>query len=229
MNLFEGNVGNAFCMDNYHGTGNLATVFRNRLSGTEGTKSSNTIPVNLLGYNRLVNVVGNVLGTAGYHQTYEHSRAAANGSPDRSIYVLGYSGVGSSTAAGLPYDPLVLGTLVRWGNFDAATRQSQWNPAELPSSVAAPPGQTLPPSLFLPSRPVWWGAAPWPAIGPDVSGGPDGGGHAHKIPAQICFEGARRNADGTLAFDGSACYGQAVTTTVDATDPPGAPIKLLVR
>ena len=57
MNLFEGNVGNAFLMDNYHGTGNLTTVFRNRLAGTEGAKAANTIPLNLFGYNRFVNVV----------------------------------------------------------------------------------------------------------------------------------------------------------------------------
>src|SRR5207245_7712275 len=32
MNLFEGNVGNQFLMDLYHGTGNLATLFRNQRS-----------------------------------------------------------------------------------------------------------------------------------------------------------------------------------------------------
>src|SRR5262249_37270373 len=135
MNLAEGNVGNAFLMDDYHGTGNLITVFRNRLSGTEGSKSSNTIPVNLFTYNRFVNIVGNGLGTAGYHQTYEYSQASSSGSTDRSIYVLGYSGVGSSSAAGLPYDPMVRSTLVRWGNYDAATNGAQWKAAELPSGV----------------------------------------------------------------------------------------------
>src|SRR5262245_4617084 len=58
MNLFEGNVGNAFLMDTFHGTGNLATVFRNRLVGTEGTKTSNTVSITIQAGNRYVNVVG---------------------------------------------------------------------------------------------------------------------------------------------------------------------------
>jgi hypothetical protein len=222
MNLVEGNVGNGFVMDNYHGTGNLITLFRNRLTGTEGSKSSNTIPVNIFGYNRLVNVVGNVLGTAGYHQIYEHSQTFTAGSPDRSIYVLGYAGVGNSNAASLPYDTMVRSTLVRWGNFDLARNRSEWNPSELPSTLDVPSGHALPPSLFLSARPGWWGATPWPAIGPDVSGGADGGGHAHKIPAQVCFEGGRRNADGTLAFDAMTCYPQASAPSA-ASAPSGTP------
>ena len=226
MNLVEGNVGNSYLMDNYHGTGNLITVFRNRLPGTEGAKTSNTIPVNLFAYNRFVNLVGNVLGTAGYHQSYEHSQAFATGSPDRAIYVLGYSGVGSSTTAGLPYDPLVLSTLVRWGNVDPVTNQAQWKSSELSSSVSAPSSQALPPSLFLAVRPAWWGSIPWPAIGPDVSGGPDGSGHAYKIPAQVCFETGRKGTDGTLAFDASACYTEAAPS---AWAPPSPPTNLLVQ
>ena len=227
MNLLEGNIANAFLMDNYHGTGNLITVFRNRLSGTEGTKTSNTIPVNLFGYNRYVNVVGNVLGTAGHHQTYEHSQASASGSADRSVYVLGFSGVGNSSAAGLPYDSLVPSTLVRWGNFDFATNQSRWNSAELAQGVPLPSSQAMPPSLFLSARPSWWGTTPWPAIGPDVIGGPDGAGHVHKIPAQTCYERARRSTDGTLAFNSTACY--ADTTTPAGPKAPSTPTIIRVR
>src|SRR5688572_31583670 len=99
MNLFEGNAANSFLMDLYHGTGSLPTVFRNRLAGTEPGKSQgNSIPVSIWAFNRYVNVVGNVLGTSGYHTVYETSRAAgaSTGNPDRSIYVLGYSGIGES-------------------------------------------------------------------------------------------------------------------------------------
>ena len=230
MNLFEGNVGNAFLMDNYHGTGNLVTVFRNRLSGTEGTKTSNTIPVNLFGYNRFVNLVGNVLGTAGYHRTYEYSRASAVGSVERSIYVLGYPGVGASISASLPYDPLVVSTLLRWGNFDLATTQSAFKATEIPSGMTTPTSQALPPSLFLSARPAWWGSTPWPAIGPDVSGGADGAGHAHRIPAQACYEGSAKRPDGTLAFDPRACYPDAAPgATSVGSSTPNAPAKLRVR
>lgn len=223
MNLFESNVGNAFLMDNYHGTGNLATVFRNRFTGTEGTKTSNTIPINLFGYNRYVNILGNVLGTAGYHQTYEFSQASSSGSTDRSIYVLGYSGVGSGSTSGLPYDSMVLRSMLRWGNYDVVSSGAQWRTSEVPSGVTLPPSNALPPSLFLASRPQWWGGMPWPAIGPDVSGGPDGGGHAHAIPAQACFRASGRRGDGTLAFDPKACYPEPASPMPGGSGPPSAP------
>jgi hypothetical protein len=48
---------------------------------------------------------------------------------------------------------------------------------------------------------------PWPAIGPDVTGGQDPAGHAHKIPAQVCYETSAMNGDGTLSFNADSCYG----------------------
>lgn len=208
MNLFEGNVGNQFVMDLYHGTGNFATLFRNHLTGTEPGKMQwgNTTPLNLWAFNRYVNVVGNVLGTAGYHRIYEDSPApqAVRGWPERSIYVLGFSGSGEHQPLG--NDPLVITTLLRWGNFDYATSQAQWNTSELPAGHPIPATQQLPASLFLAARPDWWGATPWPAIGPDVTGGADPAGHAHKIPAQLCYETSPRSADGRLVFDPRACY-----------------------
>lgn len=251
MNLFEGNAANAFLMDLYHGPGALATLFRNRLTGTEPGKTQgnsfvsgtwgnnrlvrivsrvlsrvtgtepdrtqeNTSVINIWGYNRFVNIVGNVLGTSGYHRVYEDSRTASGtpGSPNRSIYLLGYTGVEERTPLG--YDPVVVSTMLRWGNYDYATNQTRWNPAEIPSGHPVPPTQTLPPSLFLASRPSWWGARPWPAIGPDVTGGEDPAGHAHKIPAQACYENSLKNADGTLVFNPADCYGKPSSSTQNA-------------
>ena len=225
MNLFEGNVSNAFLMDTYHGTGNLTTLFRNRLTGTEGAKTANTIPVNVFAYNRFVNAIGNVLGTPGHHQVYEssHAPSATRGQPNRSIYVLGYSGVGEAAAGSIPYDPLVTKTMLRWGNFDYATKQTRWNADEIPSDVTMPLGRSLPPSLFLSSRPSWWRDMPWPAIGPDVTGGQDPNGHAHKIPAQACYDASTRRSDGTLSFNPGVCYGPRISS------PPSAPTNLIVR
>jgi hypothetical protein len=221
MHLFEGNVGNAFLMDLYHGTGALATLFRNRITGTEpGKTQGNTAVVNVWGYNRLVNLVGNVLGTPGYHRVYENSRTPSGtpGSPDRSVYLLGYTGIEERTPLG--YDPLVVSTMLRWGNYDYATRQTRWSATEVP--IGHPlPTTNLPPSMFLSSRPAWWGVHPWPAIGPDVTGGADEAGHAHKIPAQDCFERTPRNADGTLAFRPTDCYG------ADSV-PPRAPTNVRI-
>jgi hypothetical protein len=223
MNLFEGNVGNEFVMDLSHGTSNLPTLFRNQLTGLEPNKTqSNTAVINILGYNRLINIIGNVLGTSGYHTVYEDSQTPSGtpGNPDRSIYLLGYTGVFERISLGLPYDPLVVSTLLRWGNYDYATKQTRWKPAEIPAGNAVPATQTLPPSFFLSSRPSWWGTMPWPAIGPDVTGGQDPSGHAYQIPAQVCYKNTLKNADGTLVFNANKCYGNTVP-------PPPAPPKNL--
>jgi len=209
MNLFEGNVGNQFLMDLYHGTGNLATLFRNQLTGTEPNKTQgNTIPVNIWAYNRFVNIVGNVLGTSRYHRVYEDSQtpSGTTRNPDRSIYLLGFTGVLEQISSGLAYDPLIVSGLLRWGNYDYATNQTRWNPAEIPAGVAVPTTQTLPPSLFLSSRPSWWGIMPWPAIGPDVTGGQDPAGYAFKIPAQVCYDNSLKDGNGILSFNANNCY-----------------------
>jgi hypothetical protein len=207
MNLFEGNVGNQFSMDLYHGTGSVATVYRNRLTGTEPGKTQwgNTTAVNIWAFNRAINVVGNVLGTPGYHRIYENSLSPVGkrGWPELSIYVLGYSGSGEHQPLG--NDPLVLSTMLRWGNYDYATTQTSWNPDEIPAGHPVPT-QVLPASLFLSERPSWWGATAWPPIGPDVTGGQDPAGHAHKLPAQLCYENSPKEPDGRLAFDARDCY-----------------------
>ena len=220
MNLFEGNVADGYVMDTQHGNGNLATVFRNRLTGRDGSKTQNTIPVNIMAFDRFVNIVGNVLGTSGYHTVYEDSRtpSGTTGSPDRSIYVLGYSGTLEQLPLG--YDSLVVSTMLRWGNYDYATTQTRWNPAEIPAGVAVPSTQNLPASLFLSAKPSWWGTMPWPAIGPDVTGGQDPAGHAYKIPTQVCYDNSPKNADGTLVFSANSCYGNTPSS------PPNPPTNL---
>jgi len=209
MNLFEGNVGNQFLMDLYHGTGALATLFRNQLMGTEPNKTQgNTEVINIWGYNRFVNIVGNVLGTSGYHKVYEDSLtpSGTTGNPERSIYLLGYTGVLELISSGLPYDPLVVNGLLRWGNYDYVTNQTRWNPAEIPADTPVPSDHTLPSSLFLSSRPSWWGTMPWPAIGPDVTGGQDPAGYAYKIPAQVCYDNSLKDGNGILSFNANDCY-----------------------
>src|SRR5437867_6719131 len=94
MNLFEGNVGNQFLMDLYHVTGNLATLFRNQLMGTETNKTQgNTEVINIWGYNRFVNIVCNILGTSRYHTVYVDSMtpSGTTGNPERTIYCLSYA------------------------------------------------------------------------------------------------------------------------------------------
>jgi hypothetical protein len=116
-----------------------------------------------------MNVLGCVLGTAGQSSTYEAAYPAAGDSSLKTIWRLGYGG---PSWAG---DPNVKATLLRHGNFDYVTNSVIWDPSV--------PDHTLPPSLYLSSKPSWWGSLPWPAIGPDLS--PMTG----TIPAKQRYEG----------------------------------------
>ena len=253
MLLFEGNQTNGFAMDLFHGGGQLATVFRNHLTGrdrgrtsnttaggargyhrianlvgyalglrTDSTSqedgpTSNTTPVQIWGYNRFVNIIGNVLGTSGYHTVYERSSADTTGNPWRAIYLLGYTASGDGNSTCCPYDPLVRSTMLRWGNYDAATGTVRWLASEIPTSGVpfvngnpVPANRDVPPSLFLKAKPAaWWrtpwGAPPWPPVGPDVVGGQDAG-HVHKNPARLCYENTPKDDHGVLTFNAATCY-----------------------
>jgi len=207
MNLIEGNQGSGYIQDNIHGSHNFATVFRNQFTGLEPGKTQQTNPLILMAHSRYANVVGNVLGTSGYHTVYEYSQGVGTtGLPDKSIYLLGWSGVLGTITGSMPYDPLVASTLLRWGNYDYATNQVRWSSAEIPAGNAVPATQTLPASFYLSSKPSWWGTMPWPPIGPDVTGGQDPSGHAYDNPAQACHKNTPKDSSGILIFNADQCY-----------------------
>jgi hypothetical protein len=213
-NLFEGNNTAGFMGDVFHGTSGLSTLFRNRLVGWETGKTEETSAVFLYSYNRYINVVGNVLGQSGYHTTYQGSNGDG-----ATIYNLGVGDTeGNVTVAA---DPTVASTLMRWGNFDTVNNAVRFVASEVPSGLAQyanglPSSQALPPSFYLSVAPSWWPSGkPWPAIGPDVTGGnlPNLGGFASTIPAQDCYTSMGGSAVGTgsaLTFNASTCYGTAV-------------------
>jgi hypothetical protein len=217
MILMEGNVGSGLYADLFHGTHNFNTAFRNRWNGFEpnnGTVTSgHTVPIIIYPYNRYQNIIGNVLGSTARHTVYEFSTAVSSGSLDRSIYLLGKGPVTCCQSG----DPLVVSTLYRWGNYDTVTGTVRWSVAEVPSGLSqfaqpVPADNVLPASLYLAVKPDWWPAqVPWPAIGPDVTGGniANVGGHANMIPAQLCYNAMGGPADGTgnvRTFNASSCY-----------------------
>ena len=115
----------------------------------------------------------------------------------------------------------VASTLLRWGNYDYATSQTRWNAAEIPAGNAVPSSQALPASFFLSVKPGWWGTMPWPAIGPDVTGGQDLSGHVFAIPAQVCYTGSAKDGNGILIFNADRCYGQRLS--------PASPTNLKIQ
>jgi hypothetical protein len=230
MNLWEGNVGEMFGSDGYYGGSSHATVFRNHLTGVNRNSGNTGEPIVLNRLSYSFNIIGNVLGasTSSISQYLQQSEGCSNGV---GIYRIGYPNIGNCSlqdVTGLPVpggmaypDAKVSSTLLRWGNYDYFNRAARWNAAELPSGVAQPGDQGLPASYIYTSRPSWFGSVPWPAIGPDVSGGTAfgaGAGNVHKIPAQLCWD--NRNLAGGGTFSAAACYSSTSVPTPTALQPP---------
>lgn len=232
MDLFEGNEFSNIECDDTWGSGNDGTLFRNLLPGTgmNGTTSTslNTQPIIVMAYCRGFNVIGNVLGTAGYHTQYESFPPNSISSTlcDHTIYQIGWAGTecGTNASSGIQNDLLARISLFRWGNYDTVTGAVQWNATEVPitgvtyiAGNLVPVTHALPPSLYLSVKPSWWVSVPWPAIGPDVLGGnvPGVAGLAYMVPAQLCYKNTPRDSNGILIFNANNCYG-----TSPAPAPP---------
>lgn len=235
FNLWEGNIFPALVCDDIHGTpGGINTYFRNWLNGRDWNQGSQptqqTFPIDLEAYSRGFNIIGNVLGTPGYHTSYDQypPGAVSMATCNTTIYELGWGGgiCDNLSAAGVADDTLVRSTLMRWGNYDVVNGSVRWDPTESsPGAVTyiaaqtTPASHTLPASFYLSTEPSWWGTMPYPAIGPDVTGGTGPGGFAYLNPAANCYfnvMGGPANGTGSvLAFDANTCYAQQ--------DPPAPP------
>jgi len=222
--LLESNDGAGLASDLIHGTHQFLTAFRNRWTGWETGKASSTNPIAMRSYSRYYNLIGNVLGQPGYHTAYQ----ALQATNDHAIFWFGQG------SGGVPNDPLVATTVMRWGNYDTATSVAHFDVTEIPSTLgtllnAVPGSQSLPASLYLSSKPSWWGSTPWPAIGPDVTGGDGPGGHSYDIPAKACYlntmGGPSDGSGSALSFNASSCYGSGGGSSTPST-PPAAPTNL---
>jgi hypothetical protein len=226
--LREGNVGVGFIQDIVHSPNYLHTAFRNRFAGWQPGQNLQTVAVHIYGPNRYSNFLGNVLGTSTYHTQYQSTPGAPGANCDASIYAIGWGG--NCGGGGIANNSSTVNTVFRWGNWDTVSNAVRWAAEEVPTAdanypVPLPAAQTIPVSLYLAQRPLWWdkaGATPWPAIGPDVTGGDisNTGGHAWKIPAQRCYEAAAKSGAEILdsAYNAANCYGG-----YDAAAPAPAP------
>jgi hypothetical protein len=172
MNLWEGNIMNKFACDSYWGSGSHNILFRNWVDGkTDVTQELSTVAFQALNY--YDSAVGNVLGSAGQTGWVEQIPLQSFES-NRVIWWIGYMGA----VLGYPTDPKVNQTLIRHGNFDFISGATAWNPSI--------PDHNIPNSLYLSSKPSWFGSLPWPPIGPDPNN-PNVVLNS-KIPAQVRYE-----------------------------------------
>jgi|HubBroStandDraft_6_1064221.scaffolds.fasta_scaffold01206_2 hypothetical protein len=199
MILYEGNNFLSFNTDDTWGSANTETYFRNFLSGWQHQSSGpvyGTQPFIDRSFSRANNVVGNVLGQPGYHNTYQSYSTSSSGGVNQnvlstSVYSLGWTGITENTAGTCSLgttssgcDPVVFNTLMRWGNYDVVNAAAQWNSttaspaavsyvnANFSSSYFSSLAHTLPASLYYSSAPSWWPSGKnWPPVGPDVTTG----------------------------------------------------------
>ena len=157
MNLFEGNIAAHIDCDNVLGSSQHNTFFRNLIE----RKSIPTVKwgawaakvqMNNLHENFLGNVFGQPPAFVAPCETWR----------------IGYDQLTKTV------DPRVAETLLRHGNVDEVTGKTEWD-----SKIM---GRTLPASLYLKTKPEFFGDHPWPAIGPDVEP------HAGFLPARDRYE-----------------------------------------
>jgi len=191
FDLFEGNNSYGVEADSASGPSDQITVFRSLMTGYQPGSPNNAEPAILTTLNRNYNFVGNVLGQSGIqtqYQAYATSTTTYSGAGKNSIYDLGYGGTGGACAlnpgTSTLCDPLVISTMMRWGNYDVVNAATRWNTTEaapaantyvnanFTTSYFGSLAQTLPASLYYNAKPSWWPASKaWPPIGPDVSSG----------------------------------------------------------
>lgn len=179
--LFEGNYGFNWDSDHTHGNSTYLTVFRNWLRGTRARfrnplsgliidDTQDTGPKRCIGataYSSWMTFVGNVLGAPGEMGgwRYESTGPGAMGHP--AIWLLGWDDVSPQ-----PYDSVTVATAIRDGNWDWVQSKQSWhnsNPVNLQNS------------LYLKSKPAFFGANAWPWVDPST-------GQVGVLPAKARFD-----------------------------------------
>ena len=245
FNLVEGNVMGKFGSDAYHGSGSHTTLFRNVITArNRWTNATDRIAIQIDRRNLFYTLVGNVLGRVGATATYEYlTTSISNDLDNTTIYRLGFPDGGNQsffgvhpptampTSDGGPRDLYVdrttqpYGTTIIEGNWNAARQAQDWSGA----------ASALPASLFLGSKPAWFGNLAWPPVNPAspvtndptiipagyryVHGtdppGPGGGGGGITAPLAVTLTKPSYTRAETLVVTVQATAG-LVTTPVDA-------------
>lgn len=239
FNLLEGNVVSQIYADSVWGTSSQTTAFRNwvvgtaricmptsgrgtvNCSGVDGHYAFQAARAMQMSYTAtLNNFVGNVVGSALMQSLNNDSGQAEVQTPSVEYpavrpyenaygWSFGYgdssddgTGTGCDGGAAPCHRASTSATDLFHGNFNNVDSSTAW---------ATGISQSLPPSFYLSGQPSWWGSLPFPATGPDVSGGSGPGGHSYGNPARACYintmGGSDGGAGGPLPFNAEKCYG----------------------
>ena len=241
FNLLEGNVLTMIDADSVWGSSSDTYVFRNWVVGTnrvcsplngrgivscsdkkahQGFQAARAIELSYLATRN--KLIGNVVGSAkmqalqGYDRPLKQQIRIEYPAPrsyDGTAYLwsFGYGktsddGRGGGCAGGVPpcHRADTSSTDFIHGNYDNIGGLTNW---------VAGVTHYLPASLYLSRKPAWWGSMPFPAIGPDVTGGDGPGGHSYGNPARECYLHVMGGVDGgagsPLVFNAARCYGNS--------------------
>jgi hypothetical protein len=173
MNLFEGNYTTKLAHDDTFGSASHNTSFRCYFLNDSAALTEPHMArwaVDIQNHSWYNNVIGCVIGQPGDTGVQYADQDTDNFT--LASYRLGFWG--PSTYA--PFDPNVKATTFIHGTYDFIGNMVTWDPSNL--------DHRLPNSLYLSSKPSWWGNLRWPAFGPDLT--PMIG----MIPAQVRYMGA---------------------------------------
>jgi hypothetical protein len=174
--LFEGNQSFNFDGDNTWGNAVYITVFRNDLTGRRRSiaplqlvDTGNVRAIGLMEGHMWYSFVGNVLGLSTQPSTgYVYDAPFPWTDNPVGMWRLGYNPENWNA----PPDTRVTSTVIREGNFDYATNQVHWGGA----------AQQIPASLYLTSKPAFFGGNPWPWVDPT------GATKVFTLPARARFD-----------------------------------------
>ncbi len=188
--LFEGNEApNADTGDRW-GNSVYITYFRNDLTG-ENRSYPGVAPVRaaaLTQWDWWYSFVGNVLGTPGDKNMIGYE--SINGVPDwtGTEWLICYQNNENASDGGK-----CLSTVLRDGNFDYFTKEVHWHGiggTGAGNGLTPPADSTLPASLYLASKPAFFGSLPWPWVNGASASNPVPG----QLPAKMRYDAGTPNA-----------------------------------
>ena len=187
--VFEGNASQNADSDYTHGNAFGVTFFRNWLTGQRRsfTDQGNVRTAGLAYGSWWDSFVGNVLGRSGQMSGWSYTNHAMscdalgnnctgnNGAwSDMNIWQLGYD----PERWTMYPDPKVLSTVIRDGNYDFLTNSQRWH--------NTPGGFAIPNSMYLSSKPAFFGSNPWPWTNPAT-------GAIYTLPAKARYDAGTPN------------------------------------
>lgn len=180
--LFEGNEAFNIDADARWGNSVYITYFRNHatslrrsLGGLKLSDVGNRRAIGAMAGHYWYSFIGNVLGFAGMRPEPAGSAFVYEGAPPWGDDPVPLWKLGYPDPTGTPnvvVDAQVAATAIREGNFDYFTNQVRWDHS----------AQPIPSSLYLTSKPAFFGDNPWPWVDPL------GGTKLHTLPARARFD-----------------------------------------